>query len=202
MVLRRNKTKSLYDEFEAMSKYAAKGMERVPRNEREMAQQSQHAVGRSIIFSIWFVVRMSGLILKNLWRLVKMVFGRGKKKDADPAFLSPLMEHQMRLMVAQQLGQLTGQPTVGQQQVVGQPQMGYPQPMQVQPIQRGGAGMQPDPLFEQLMQSFISLCEKFKECDKRLAGIENAINDVYDRLNLLQGVQPSGDKRIKFDKKR
>jgi len=208
MVLRRNKPKSLYDEFKVMSEYAAKGMERVPRNEREMAQQSQHAVGRSIIFSIWFVVRMFGLILKNSWRLVRMVFGRGKKKEADPAFMSPMMEHQVRAMMNQQLSQMQ-QPQVAQQ-VVGQPPMGYPpqppvqqvQPIQVQPIQRGGAGMQPDPLFEQLMQAFISLAEKFKECDNRLAGIETALNDVYDRLNLVQGVQPSSDKRVKFVKRK
>jgi hypothetical protein len=80
----------------------------------------------------------------------------------------------------------------------------YQEQMQMPPIHRppayAGAIMQPNALFEQLMQSFIALVEKFKECDQRLTTVESAVNDIYDRLNLVQGVQPSPSKRIKFEK--
>jgi hypothetical protein len=132
-------------------------------------------------------------------------------------------------MQQQQMGypsQQQGYPQNYQQSPpVQQPPMGYPpqppsnvvapqqpnpqvqqlqQQMQMPPIQRppvySGAIMQPNMLFEQLMQSFIALVDKFKECDQRLTTVEAAVNDIYDRLNLIQGVQPQPSKRIKFEK--
>lgn len=211
------KPESLYDEFSRMSAYVTDGMDKNPRNDREFAAQANKAYGRSLVFSIWFVVKVFKYTFKLLWRLITMVFGRGKKK-VDPAFVSPALEQQMRAFQNMQQQQMGYPP---QQQQMGYPQqpMGYPpQPPtgvaapplnpqvqgQMQPVQRPqgyvGAVMQPNTLFEQLMQSFIALVEKFKECDQRLTTIESAINDIYDRLNLVQGIQPAPSKRLKFEK--
>lgn len=209
-----------------MSTYVSQGMDKTPRNDREFAQQASQAAGRSFIFSFWFIGKLFKYAFKLSGRLLSMVFGRGKKK-VDPAFMSPAMEQQMRAFQEMQQQQM-GYPAQQQPMGAGNPQ-DYPAnyqprpPMQPQPpanapapqpsnppvqpappIQRPpiyrGAIMQPNTLFEQLMQSFISLVEKFKECDQRLTNIEAAVNDIYDRLNLVQGVQPAASKRIKFEK--
>lgn len=223
------KKESLYEEFSRMSAYVTEGMDKNPRNDREFAQQAGKAYGRSLVFSIWFVAKAFKFVFKLSRRLLSMVFGRGKKKE-DPAFVSPALEQQMRAfqqMQQQQMG-YPQQPQMGggipQEFPAGYPAMPPQPPMQslpqppfrappappmqqmqpMPPLQRpqqySGAIMPPNSLFEQLMQSFIALTDKFRECDLRLTTHEQALNDIYDRLNMLQGVQPQPSKRIKFEK--
>lgn len=221
---------TLYDEFNRMSAYVAEGMEKNPRNDREFAQQAGKAYGRSLVFSLWFIGKLFKYTFKLSRRLLTMVFGRGKKKVdpafMSPAMEQQMQAFQN--MQQQQMGypQQQGYPqNYPSNPPVQQQPMGYPpqppsnvvapppvnpqvqqlqQQMQMPPIQRppvySGAIMQPNMLFEQLMQSFIALVDKFKECDQRLTTVEAAVNDIYDRLNLIQGVQPASTKRIKFER--
>jgi hypothetical protein len=83
------------------------------------------------------------------------------------------------------------------------PQMAQPSAIPLRPlVYPGMQDGQPVPLAEQLMQSFLSLVDKFKESDVRLLKLETVVNDLFDRLNQLEGVQPVADKRIAFPKRK
>ena len=95
------------------------------------------------------------------------------------------------------------------QQPVQQPVMPVRQPVnrpaQPQPI----AGSPVSNIFEQLMQADLSIAEYIKitavrldRIDESLNALDAQVNELCNRLNLLQGVQPATNERIKFQKRK
>lgn len=68
-----------------------------------------------------------------------------------------------------------------------------------QVVQRKASAHTGDVL-EQLMQTFISLGEKIKEQDERLAVVENQVDELYRRVNKVLGIQSAGDSPIRFER--
>jgi hypothetical protein len=98
------------------------------------------------------------------------------------------------------------QPPVQQPVLPAQPLVApVRQPVNRQPI----AGSPVQNIFEQLMQADLSIAEYIKITAVRLDKIEEVLgaldvqmNELCNRLNLLQGVQPSSQERIKFQKRK
>jgi len=207
------------------------GMDKNPRNEREMIAQATKASLRTFIFSGWIFGKLLRPVLKLIKGGFRMVFGRKKKDKGDPSFASPMAAQQM----AQFNQQLVGGGYPYQQQQVQPPAQEYPypqQPMEVQqaqpvqqpmqpPVQQPMAPVQrpmgrpapPQPIaagpsiLEQLMMADMSLAEHLKSFNARLFAIEEylqqldqQLDHLFERLNLVQGVQPAGGKRTKFQK--
>lgn len=98
------------------------------------------------------------------------------------------------------------QPPVQQPVLPAQPLVApVRQPVNRQPI----AGSPVQNIFEQLMQADLSIAEYIKITAVRLDKIEEVLgaldaqmNELCNRLNLLQGVQPVSTERIKFQKRK
>jgi hypothetical protein len=200
---------STYEEFRRMSSEIGKSFRREPRSEAEFTQQAFSSVFRLIRFMCWWLAILFRYAFKTCRRLLGMVFGRGKKKD-ERVMLPPDMYAQYAAMqqqfarqpvYPQSVYQQPWEPPQFQQPAFQQPAQQVMQPVR-QPVYQGAPAGQPVPLAEQLMQSFLSLVDKFKECDVRLLKLETVVNDMFDRLNQLDGVQPAADKRIAFPKRK
>lgn len=221
------KPKSTYEQFGGMMSWMMEGMEKNPKNDAEMFAQSSKASIRTMILSGWILGKLLRFILKIIKEGLRMVFGRKKKEDKnDPSFVSPMAAQQMAAF-NQQIQQ-GGYPF--QQQTMQQPIQAYPyqqQPMCVppappmqQPVQQPMVpvqrpALQPVPLqpgagqsvLEQLMLADMCLAEHLKDFNTRLLAIETylqtlgqQVDQLNERLNLVQGVQPSGGKKTKFQK--
>jgi hypothetical protein len=125
---------------------------------------------------------------------------------ANPA-IQPPTDLPVPPTVQQPAPQPVQQPAEQPVQPPAQPQ-GVPMPVQqdeADMLRRKVAVAQADEqtsnVLESFMQAFISLGDKIKEHDQRLAIIEQQIDDLYNRLNLVQGVQPSASQRIRFEKR-
>lgn len=98
------------------------------------------------------------------------------------------------------------QPPVQQPVLPAQPLVApVRQPVNRQPI----AGSPVQNIFEQLMQADLSIAEYIKITAVRLDKIEEVLgaldaqmNELCNRLNLMQGVQPVSTERIKFQKRK
>jgi hypothetical protein len=217
-----------------MSVWLAQGFDKAPRSDAEMFRQSVRASIRTGVFAGWLYWKTFGFIFRKLrikHRLkgvIKMVFGRGKKKDAGPIFMPQATAQQM----AQQMAQMQEaipvefpypqsypppivqpvQPVQQPMQPPAQPPMAQ-QPMQQPVVRPAGRPAPPQPvaaapnILEQMMQFVLSLGEKMKYTDERLlkietdlVSVEEQLNDLYERLNLLQGVKGQPMKRVKFTK--
>jgi hypothetical protein len=123
-----------------------------------------------------------------------------------PAFPVPMQQPIYPQPVQQPFQPPVQQPV---QQPVQPPVAPVRQPVNrpAQPQQMAGSPVQN--IFEQLMQADLSIAEYIKITAVRLDKIEEVLgaldvqmNELCNRLNLLQGVQPSSQERIKFQKRK
>lgn len=211
-------SQSTYEQFLEMSNWLMQDMDRIPKSESQMLQQASQSAVRTSIFSLWALGKLFKLVFKTFKGVIRMVFGRGKKESINPAFMSPTAAQQLAamnaLLMQQQGMQLQGfaypQPVQPVVQPMVQPMVQPVVQPVVQPAQRVAAPLPAtgqSSVLEQLMLADMSLAEHLKSLDARLMSLEAVSetletnqNELFNRLNMLQGVKPSGGKVTKFQK--
>ena len=263
------------DRFMNMMDWVMDGMDKEPKNEREMIAQGFGAIGKTLVLISWVYAKTFGFIIRKTIGGIKMVLGRDKRKDKtdknSPAFANPAIEQQMNEVKQQvqqmhQQGQVPAVP-ISLQGVVpniptefpAQPHVPVEEPMEslmnvpaqlptqppaqlptqppaqpptqppaqpptqppaqpptqppaqpvvqspAQPVPSVGYGLPHQDTSEQLLTAFIKIAENLQSVGERLTALEayataNDFNldDIYERLNMIQGVQPSSKNRIRF----
>ena len=165
---------------------------------------------RLVLKTIVFIFAIAIKIIRGLKNMgLRGALRRKPKQEMQPFAFHPQHAQQMAQM-GQPYPQMPQQPM--QQQMM--PQQQYPQMMQqdtpLQPassIQRlpsaapFGGGMQIQMLNE--IDGAIGYIRQALVDTQRIIGnINGAINDIYNRLNMIEGVQPVPTTRKKFEKKR
>lgn len=212
---------STYKQFQKMVDWVTNDMDREPKTTGGMMAQSFGAVGKTVVLIGWLYAKTLGFMLRKIIGGIKMVLGRKKKERIadNPAFIPQQTAQQLIQQGAvaiptefptQQSVQQPAYPPVQQpaQQPVQLPAMPPTPPMPptsmpAQPAQEEITHLPPEVIqrkasahtgavLEQLMQTFISLGEKIKEQDERLAVVENQLDELYRRVNRLSGIHTSG----------
>jgi len=232
--------KTIDDWFE----YLTEGMNKEPKTTQEMMQQSFRATGRSMIFIGWVYYKTIGFMIRIIRRMLRMVFGRGKKnKDEQAEMIElprlppagapaqlPLAFEQPQPQPAQpappapapaqpapqpadpqaqyrppaqsapappqEIQQLPAQPLPAQPAPAPQPPAQPPQqPVMVAPPPA------PAPAKPEVRENpFNLMARAVKNIDERMRLVEDQIDQMIDRLNMVQGVQPMTKQRIRFSR--
>jgi hypothetical protein len=184
------------DDVTRMLEFLTDGMEKEPETEKDMIAQGFQAVLRTFIVILWAWSKAIRFMFKIIVRLIKMVFRKKKNKEETDNRTFSGMEQQFT-----QLQQGIQQPQQPQQPippapappVQPAPQQSFQQQQQLQqPVQ------QEQPVIVQNPVHVIY--EALKNITIKIEDIEKDIDNIYARLNRLDGVQPMPNKRIIFNK--
>jgi len=201
--------------------YLGEGMDREPKTTGDMIKMGFKSVFRLFVFICWLSIKPVRWILRKIFRSGNSsqgdgnMFGRGKKKEQNP-YMNPnpyaVPGERIRF----------GAPPAIPAHVADQ---GYPPPYSPQPYppaqQQPYPPVQPQPYppapvplppqyeiqeqqrmvpnpFMELDKSFEQIQDAFSNVHARIMDIENDLTNLFDRLNMLQGVQPRPQRTIRF----
>lgn len=208
--------------------YLSQGMDREPKTDREMMGQAFQATGRTMIFMGWLYWKSLGFMLKIIRRLWKMVFGRGKKEEGiqeielPPLAPAPLYSPAQPAPPAQpaQPAQPASPPHIqyrppaqpapapvppaGTAPVPQQPAQAQPPAQPVaqppappaQPAQTGVIKTQ----YTVKENPLVLMVNGIRALEERIKILEEQNDQIVSRLNMVQGVTPMPERRIRFTK--
>jgi len=194
--------------------YLGEGMDKEPKTTGDMIAMGFRSVFRLFVFICWLALKPIRWILKKIFRRgnssqgVDGMFGRGKKKKQDNPYMNPYAPERVRFAPAipshladQQLGYPPAQPQPYpsvqlQPYPTTQPQSATaPVPLQYEMQEQQRMVQNP---FIELDKSFEQIQDAFSNVHARILDIENDLNNLFERLNMLQGVQPRPTRTIRF----
>lgn len=198
--------------------YLGEGMDKEPKTTGDMMKMGLKSVFRLFVFVCWLALKPIRWILKKIFRRGNSsqgdgdMFGRGKKKENNPymnpnAYVGERIRFGAPPVIPAHVADQGYPPPYSQPQPYpqqnyspAQPQA-YPQPAPAPPAQQEQSyeqqRMVPNPFIE-LDKSFEQIQDSFANVHTRILDIENDINNLFDRLNMLQGVQNRPQRTIRF----
>lgn len=182
--------------------YIMEGFATEPKTIAELEGQAFQASIRTTIFGSVMIYRMFKnayniiMFVPNLIRKVFRMFGRGKKKD-DRMYLPPANYPYVdpRTVNLPQVGQ--PQPVNPYQPLVAQPYPAQPQPA-VPAGQQQLSAYQQQQQHEFALNPINGIIMFMRQLDERISQIEVAVDELISRVNLIQGIQPVSERRIRF----
>lgn len=201
--------------------YFGEEMRKEPKNPWDMVGMALRLVLKTIVF----IIAMAIKIIRGLKRMKLRGRLRGKKQEVQPFAFSPQHAQQLAQAgnpVAVQPPMQYPQQQIPQQQMpMPQQQMPMPQqqmPMPQQPIDNVpmqpasaiqklpiaapfGDSMQIE-MLNQIYGAISYIRQALVDTQRIIGNINGKINDIYQRLNTIEGVQPVPTTRKKFEKKK
>jgi len=169
-------------------KYFAKELEQEPKNAWQMVGLALRLVLKTTVFIIAIAIK----IIRGLHMGIR---GALRKKNKNEP-VHPFAFNQQHMQQMQQM-----QPYYPPQQYPQLEQPMQPAPMQRMPVQSPVSGLSVNMLNE-VYGAIGYIRQELVGIQKIINNVNSAINDIYARLNAIEGVQPLPKQRNAFTKKK